>query len=182
MHEGSFRVPLRRGQHAPGVTRGFVIQAIVFASLAAACRTTGESTSAPTDRTNEFIALRDRLDRLSRRIELFSEEHGSRASALELRAAQLEARQISVEQAAGGMADLRDEIAQVRVEIARLGAEEELDRMYRERLERLEFALEGKLIPANSARSIDEIWRGYVEQRGEIQRLGTQLGAARPKP
>lgn len=178
MNGESHSVPPRRARR---MGWRVVIEALALAVLAPACRVPGE-TNGPADRTNEFIALRDRLDRLSRRIELFSEEQGSRTAALELRAAQLESRQVSVEQALGDATDLHAEIALVRAEIARLGAEEELDRMYRERLERLELALDGQLVPADSQSSIDDIWSGYVEQRGEIQRLGTQLGTANPKP
>lgn len=179
MNEGLLSVPPRRARR---MGQGVLIGVLALAALAAACRAAGETTNEPSDRTDAFIALRDRLDRLSRRIELFSEEQGSRSAALELRAAQLESRQVSVEQAVGDVTDLHAEIAQVRAEIARLGAEEELDRMYRERLERLELVLDGKLAPADPGISIDDIWSGYVEQRGEIQRLGTQLGTAKPKP
>jgi hypothetical protein len=157
---------------------------VLLAVLAFACRSAreGDELARPEpDRTGEYAILRERLDRLARQIETLNERQTARLLALELRAKQLEDRQLAVERGSAEADAIRKELVQLRSDVVALGAEEELDRMYRERVERLERAFQLVERAGDPGHSITDIWTSYVSQRDEIQRLGEQLnGGAQP--
>jgi septation ring formation regulator EzrA len=157
----------------------------VLAVLLTACRS-AQPTNAlgpqSADRTSEFLAVRERMDRLTRRIDELSEQQAKRLVALELRSSQLETRQTQAEQTAEDVKAVHAELAKLRQDVVALGAEEELDRMYRERLDRLERVVVATERAAGSPESIDDIWSWYSAQRDEIQHLAQQLNPTRPRP
>lgn len=170
--------PVRRARHAAAMA------ALLFASVTA-CRGTRESDDAATrlvDRGPELAALRERLDKLTQRIDALYEQQATRLVAVEMRASQLETRQFQAEQEAGEVKSAHAELTQLRSDIAALGAEQSLDQMYRARIDRLERSLAAADGMLEQPQSVDEIWRWYVAQRDEIRRLGQQLHPMAPLP
>lgn len=139
---------------------------------------------------NVLIAVSTRVDELSQRTLALLEGQG----ALELRAASLERGAADSESLARTTAERVDQLARVRsdlVELRRqltlLQGESEFERDTRARLEQLEvdvgsLASKSQRGAAAPPRSIDAVWRRYVDQRNHITELDATLRVAAPRP
>jgi len=167
--------------------------ALVALGLAGGCSSSSELRRASDQIQrdhNVLLAISARLDELSQRTIALSEGQ----SALEVRAATLERVSSESERAARAtserveqLARVRNELADLRKQLTALQGESDFERATAARLTQLELDVsewtEGdRRNAAQQPRSIDAIWRRYLDQRDHITELDANLRVATPRP